>query len=283
MLVDPGPTNTARLRFALVCASLLPLSVGPAWAGGEGAGGAEAIAEASALTAEAILERALASGHLGLERGEATLAMRIQDAAGRVLERTLRSRSDERGDRRRTRITFTDPPDQRGVELLLLEGADGVDTQYLYLPALQTTRRVAGAARHGRFEGSDFTFADLERRDVGEGGRVERLPDAEIGGQPSYHLRVEVPEGGDLAHPRVELWISTTTWAPLRVRYFDRSGELARELQVRRLRRVGERFVPTLMVMSDHRAGSRTTLEVLSLDPDARFPDTVFLPESLGR
>ncbi|MCA9518150.1 MAG: outer membrane lipoprotein-sorting protein [Myxococcales bacterium] len=231
---------------------------------------------------EALAREALASAGLGFEAGEATLRMRIDDGRGHALERTLTTRTRIDGDARETRITFTEPADQRGVELLTLERGGGEPAQYLWLPALGKATRIAGSALGGKFQGSDFTFGDLARRDVP--GRFVARPAETLGKERILRVDVLPAEGdGEAAFGRVELGISERTRALVRVAFHDRAGELVRELAVTRLSKVGDRYVPTRLVMSDRRAGSKTTLEVTRLDPDARFPATVFAPESLGR
>ncbi|MFT7580662.1 MAG: hypothetical protein ACI9MR_002335, partial [Myxococcota bacterium] len=147
-------------------------------------------AEPGPVSAELIVKRAISNGQFGLSDGETTLRMTIEDKRGRLLERTLRSRSATTDGARKTRITFTEPSDQRGVEVLLLEQPNGANPQYLYLPRLGERRRIAGDSKNGRFEGSDFTFADLENRDA-KRGRFTRLPDTLYGKQPVYRVDVE--------------------------------------------------------------------------------------------
>lgn len=232
---------------------------------------------------ENIVAGALAQGRFGIQSGEATLAMTIEDAQGRLIERTLRTRSIAEGDARSTRITFTEPVDQRGVELLLLERGDGDAQQYLYLPSIGHHRRIAGAAKSGRFEGSDFSFADLERQDAG-GARLERLPDATFAGVEVYRVEVHpLAPTPDALYGKVGLWIAKDTLVPLRVDFFGRTGTLLKDLRVRRLKPVGDGFIPTRMVMRDASTKSSTTLEVLAFDPDAALPASLFDPAALGR
>lgn len=234
-------------------------------------------------TTEEIVAGALAQGRFGIQSGEATLAMVIEDARGRVIERTLRTRSITEGGTRSTRITFTEPVDQRGVELLLLERVDGDAQQYLYLPSLGHHRRIAGAAKSGRFEGSDFSFADLEQQNPKD-ARLERLPDATFAGVDVYRVEVHpAAPAPDEVYGKVGLWIAKDSLVPLRVDFFDRAGVLLKDLRVRRLKPVGDGFIPTRMVMRDAVTTSRTTLDVLAFDPGVQLPAALFDPAALGR
>lgn len=240
--------------------------------------------DADSLDAAAIVKRALTTDALGIRDGEATLQLVIKDDRGHILERTLRSRSQRYDGERRTRITFTEPADQRGVEVLLLEERDGPDAQYLWLPRLGERRRIADTSKGARFEGSDFTWADLERRGPGK-GTLERLPDATWGGQEVYRVDITPPAGEAATGPygKVSLWVGKRIWVPLRIAFYDRAGAPLKELRVKRVQKLGTRYAPVHLVMEDLAGGGTTEVRVLAYDADRSFPPSVFSPESLGR
>ncbi len=245
-------------------------------------GRAKAVSSPPPAAAE-LVRAALERSRLGFETGDATLAMRITDRRGRVLERTLRSRTALVDGGRRTRVTFLSPADQRGVELLMIEDPEGADQQYLYVPRYGQRRRVAGSAKNASFEGSDFTFADLESRDLRR-GRFTRLPDGVYAKRPVRRVEIRPPaDAPDERYAKVELAIGADSGVPLEVRFFDRGGALEKVLKVKRLAKTDGRYVPTKLVMSNLREGSSTTLEILDFDPDARPPASALVPQALGR
>jgi hypothetical protein len=61
-------------------------------------------------------------------------------------------------------IRFTEPADVAGIGLLSLDKAEGGNEQWLYLPALDRVRRVAGDRKGGRFAGSELYYEDLQDR-----------------------------------------------------------------------------------------------------------------------
>lgn len=229
------------------------------------------------------LAAALSAERLGLAAGEATLAMELRDKAGRVLGRTLRARTATGEGWRKMRMTFLEPADQRGVELLVLEARGQAPVQYLWLPRSAELRRVAAGERGGRFQGSDFSFADFEERNLDE-AVITLLDEEEVGGLAAYRLEIAPRDGA--AAPggwsRVVAWIAKEARVPLRVQFFGEDA-LARQLDVKRLQPLEGRMVPTRLVMSDIKRGTRTTLDISGLSPGAKFPEGVFTPEALGR
>lgn len=65
-------------------------------------------------------------------------------------------------DQKRTLISFMAPTDIRGTALLSWENQEREDDQWLYLPALKRTQRIASSGKKNYFLGTDFTYADLE-------------------------------------------------------------------------------------------------------------------------
>jgi hypothetical protein len=63
-------------------------------------------------------------------------------------------------------IRFTAPADVKGVALLVLNYPDRASDQWMWTPAINRERRVAAQDRRARFFGTDFSFEDLEERDI---------------------------------------------------------------------------------------------------------------------
>ena len=121
---------------------------------------------ASALNAREIMQRVDARDDG--DNGTATMEMILLDKKGNERRRTLRTFSKDQGDDRYRLMFFMEPADVRGTGFLTYDyddpGAD--DDQWLYLPALAKTRRIAAADKSGSFMGSDFNYADMTRKDL---------------------------------------------------------------------------------------------------------------------
>ncbi|MEO7145350.1 MAG: outer membrane lipoprotein-sorting protein, partial [Bryobacteraceae bacterium] len=63
-------------------------------------------------------------------------------------------------------LRFTAPPEVKGVALLIVNHLGRASDQWMWTPALERDRRVALQDRSTRFFGTDFSFEDLEERDV---------------------------------------------------------------------------------------------------------------------
>ena len=63
-------------------------------------------------------------------------------------------------------LRFTSPAEVKGVALLVVNHRDRASDQWMWTPAIQRERRIALQDRSTRFFGTDFSFEDLEERDV---------------------------------------------------------------------------------------------------------------------
>ena len=63
-------------------------------------------------------------------------------------------------------LRFTAPAEVKGVALLIVNHPDRASDQWMWTPAIERDRRIALQDRSTRFFGTDFSFEDLEERDV---------------------------------------------------------------------------------------------------------------------
>lgn len=240
-------------------------------------------------TARELAEAAFAPERLGFSAGSATLSLELRDEAGRVLTRKLEAKTRVDGPTRKMRLTFLEPVDQRGVELLMVERRGESPLQYLWLPRSAELRRITGHDREGRLGGSDFSLADLEGKDLSQAD-ITRLPDVELLGTPCYVLALSPKPNTPAAngYSRVVAWVMKDGLLPVKIdfeREKDGTSQPVRRIEVKKLARVGKdkRLAPSRLVMTDLTRSTRTTLDLVAQNPDASFPDTLFRPESLGR
>jgi len=122
------------------------------------------VAATDTMTARAIMEQVDARNDG--DRSIADMTMLLIDRQGRQRSRSIRSFSLDKGKDIHTLMFFLTPADVAGTGFLTLDydQADRDDDQWLYLPALKKTKRIATSDRSGSFMGSDFTYADMTRR-----------------------------------------------------------------------------------------------------------------------
>jgi hypothetical protein len=120
---------------------------------------------AAEQAARAIMERVDARDDG--DNGTADLEMVLIDRRGGERLRRISSFSKDRGPDQLQLMFFTFPPDVAGTGFLTIDhAAERDDDQWLYLPALAKSKRIAAAGKSGSFMGSDFNYSDLATRDL---------------------------------------------------------------------------------------------------------------------
>jgi hypothetical protein len=97
--------------------------------------------------------------------------MLLIDSKGDQRQRVVKSwRRDagEQGKDTETIMFFLEPADVKNTGFLTYDYDDSAkdDDQWLYLPALKKTKRIASSDKSSSFMGTDFTYADMTKRNI---------------------------------------------------------------------------------------------------------------------
>ena len=206
--------------------------------------------------------------------------MILTDSSGAREERDFEATTRKRDGLFESVVRFTAPSQVAGMAFLLIQHANAADEQYVYLPRLRSTRRIGTSSeREGSFMGSDFTYADLERRDIRDAS-YRQLQEETIGQDPCFRL-VATPNGPN-RYSRIEIWVRQRDFIPLRMRMFSKDGSLEKTTFARRIRAVDGRPVIVESHTENERTHHQTDLVIDDVDEKSAPPDSAFLPAALA-
>jgi negative regulator of sigma E activity len=131
------------------------------------------------------------------------------------------------------------------------------------MPAMAKTRRISSSQRNASFVGTDFSYADLDNRDI-EDSTKKKLPDEAVGGQSCYVVEV-VPTDPQSQYGRVQLWIAKQTWLPLRIRFWGKSGTEIKRFTTQEVKKVQDRWLITESKMVDLKREHTTVFKVVEV------------------
>lgn len=98
----------------------------------------------------------------GWRDSKADLEMILRKANGREVLRKISSQAMEgKNGHDKSLIEFKEPLDVRGTVFLTHSHPLEPDDQWIFLPALDRTKRISSKRQTGRFMGSEFTYEDL--------------------------------------------------------------------------------------------------------------------------
>lgn len=98
----------------------------------------------------------------------ADMKMVLIDKNGDTRTRTIRSYDKDKGEDKQRIMFFLSPADVKDTAFLTYDydAYEKDDDQWLYLPALRKTKRIASSDKSGSFMGSDFNYADMTRKNL---------------------------------------------------------------------------------------------------------------------
>jgi len=240
---------------------------GSAGGAGNGAGGVAigllvltlAGGSARAQTAREIVEEAQRRTDAQSQRYEGLL--QVFDSKGKISDkRWTLERLGSHGASRMV-LRFTAPAEVKGVALLVVNHPDRASDQWMWTPAIERDRRIALQDRSTRFFGTDFSFEDLEERDVDQYQYTDAGEES-IEGTSCWKVQSIPRETKSSQYTRSLLWIRKDNYAIQRIENYVKS-EVVRRLNYGDIRNVQGIWTAGRLEMSDLRRGSRT---VLTLD-----------------
>ncbi|HSP00319.1 MAG TPA: outer membrane lipoprotein-sorting protein [Thioalkalivibrio sp.] len=179
-------------------------------------------------------------------------------------------------------IRFTAPSDIAGTGLLTLDHADGTSDQWVYLPALDRSRRIPAARKGGRFVGSDLVFEDLQDRKV-EMDRHRLLGQETVSGVPTLMLESIPVDASNSTYGRRVSWVHQESLLPLRIDFYapGRDDSPAKRMEVHRLEQVQGIWTVMDSSVTDLGTGHRTRLVMEAVVYDQRLPESLFSSQAL--
>jgi len=217
------------------------------------------VAADARLSAQQVVDKALDADAWGRDGIEASARVTVTEKSGQKRELAFEAKSRRYAPPlAKSVLAFSAPADVAGMKFLLVQKNDGDDERTVYMPDLKRSRRVASANRAEHFMGTDFTYADMDRKDVRNGTPVLEA-DENIGKYPCYHLKVAAT-GANAPYKRVEVWVRKDNLIPLKWVMFDGANAPMKTLVAKELQKHDGRWQITRSMMSDHQSGRTTEI-----------------------
>jgi len=238
--------------------------------------------QAPAPSAAEIVGRVLASDPWGLTGGVVKASAILTDKRGtkRALSFVATSKVYE-SPLTKSVVRFSAPPDLAGAGFLQIQKRDGDDDRYLFLPALKRSRRISGNLRSSSFMGTDFSFADLDRRDLRD-SQSRRIGTEKIGSSQCYVLDV-TPRRTDSQYSHLELWVRADNFLTLQAKMYDAANVHVKTFEAQEIRRVSGTWFVSKSLMTDHKHDHTTLLVLQNIVTNTQIPDEEFSVRALEK
>jgi hypothetical protein len=232
-----------------------------------------------AQDARRIVEEAQRRTRAASQRYEGTL--QVIRAKGKIAMK--RWRYDRLGSHGASKavLRFTAPPEVKGVALLILNHQDRASDQWMWTPALQRERRIALQDRSTRFFGTDFSFEDLEERDVDQFD-YKLLGEDTVDGAVCWRIESRPKRTKVSQYTFSRLWIRKDNYAFARVEGHIKD-RLVRRVRYSQIEKTQGVWTARQVEVTDLRRNSRTILKLEKLQYNVPMRDEDFTLGALRR
>jgi len=178
-------------------------------------------------------------------------------------------------------IRFSAPAEVKGVALLIVNHPDRSSDQWMWTPAIARDRRIALQDRSTRFFGTDFSFEDLEERDVDQFDY--RLTGEEVvDGIPCWRIEARPRQTKTSQYTLSRIWIGKDHYVPIQYENFVKDQPV-RRLRAGDIQNVQGIWTARTLDMTDVRRKSHTILRMQKLEYNVPLKDEEFTIQALRR
>lgn len=216
------------------------------------------------------------------------MTMTLIDRNGQQRVRNLRSTRKTFADSERSLIFFLAPQDVRGTGFLTIDYDDPVkdDDQWLYLPSLNKSKRIAGGDKSGSFMGSDLSYADLSSRNLDD-WNYTLLREDSVGEAPVWLIKAVAKSPAvveQTGYTESILYVRQSNHQVIRaIHTLEAAGE-RKLMNIPEWEYIDRYWIPLVMQVVTQEGGNtvhRTQLTFKNIDLDAEVADSVFTVQRL--
>lgn len=226
------------------------------------------IALLSAQDGRTIMERV--SNQSSPSTTHALIKMILIDHRGQESERVVEqwSAEDNNGDTHSVMV-FHSPASVENTRFLTKENQDRNDDQWIYLPNLNRVRRIAASESDSSFMGSEFTYHDMESREL-ENYDYRYLRDESLLGYDCHVVESIPREGTDSPYYKTISWVTVDQDinTVIRVEIYSSANEVLKIMEVEELTQIDGYWVPQVLTMTNQQNNRATTLQQMRLELD---------------
>ena len=178
-------------------------------------------------------------------------------------------------------LRFIAPPEVKGVALLIVNHPDRASDQWMWTPAINRERRVALQDRSTRFFGTDFSFEDLEERDVSQYD-YKMLGDEAIEGVQCWKLQSTPKKAKSSQYTHSYVWVRKDHYVVARIEGY-KNEKLVRSIDYSDVTNVQGYWTPRRLEVKDVGRKSQTLLTLDKLQFNLPMKDEDFTLQGLRR
>lgn len=182
-------------------------------------------------------------------------------------------------------IRFKAPADVSGTAFLSLEKDEQADLQWLFLPALNRSRRISASDESDNFMGSDFTYEDLDTEDL-ENFDYQLVGNVILNEKECYHINA-IPNNETIAknsgYSKREIFVSTKNFMVEKINFFNKKGVLTKKFAAEStiFIETAQKWRNSAIIMENVKTGHKTRIVFDDFKINQGLEDNLFSKRSL--
>ena len=208
--------------------------------------------------------------------------MSLIDSSGNTEERMLEEWAKDPGDKTGAAvIAFRKPASVKDTRFLQIVNKDRANDKWIYLPALRTVRRIAGAEGSKSFMGTDADYDDLETRKI-EQDTHTLLGEETVDSYQCWKVESVPVDPKSSRYSKKIAYIDKGTSVPVKAEMYDKKGKLLKVLHVETLEQKQDYWIPMKSKLTNVQTNHSTVLEILKIEIDKPINDQLFTQNFLN-
>jgi len=201
------------------------------------------------------------------------MEMVLIDKKGKKRIRKIHTFSKDKGEDTLKLMFFLHPADVKDTAFLTFDydDPDKDDDQWLYLPALKKTKRIASTDKSGSFMGSDLTYSDMTSRNLEDYDYTfyEKAKEKEVKGIKTWVIWSK-PRSKDIieetGYEKSLLFVRQDNFFVIRALHWVRDGGYKKYMDVKKLELIDKIWVATEMHITKKKGKITAHKTILKLE-----------------
>lgn len=215
-----------------------------------------------------------------------TATLTLKDKKGNIRVREIQSYEKNYTDVEKSIIVFKTPKDVAGVGYLNFSYEKNAQVKkdndsWLYMPALKKERRISGTGKGENFMGTDFTYDDIDGKDIDD-DTYSLLQEEVVAGFNCYKVEC-LSKDQSVKNPRRIVWVRKDNFVILQCEFYDRQNMLQRFLSCEQIENINNYWTTKKMTMTNVQTNHSTVLQMSNINYDINLEDSLFTVSALIR
>lgn len=234
------------------------------------------IISAQTLTVEEIMDKMdERSPDFTTQKTISEMTLIDQEGKEEVREMLMFSQKEEE-DKTSSLVRFLSPKSVKGVTLLNLKNGEKI---YLYMPAYDKPRRIAGSSKQEKFMGTDLSYEDMSMDYEDKDNEKKLLQETE----KEYLIEV-IPTGEDASYKKIILSVDKEKFYAKKVEFYDTNDTLTKTLEIVNIKIDDQgKITPMEIVFTDIVENHKTKIVIKEIEYNIELSSDFFSIRTLSK